>query len=249
MSTTSVPFSARLRAASQGAHEAAESQRYVSALVSGDLDLAAYTDLVVQHHAIYAALEGVGAELRQDPLAGPFVDEDLLRLPALEADLTHLLGPDWADRVEVAPATRVYAERIRTACAGSPERFIAHHYTRYLGDLSGGLYIGRAVARHYGLSEDAGVAFYRFDRITRPKVYKDAYRARLDALPLSEPAEAALLEEVLVAYQHNTAVFAALARHVPEDHVVAAPGPGRASAGAPPAAAAAEGSAGAGATA
>ncbi|GGM18723.1 biliverdin-producing heme oxygenase [Micromonospora yangpuensis] len=217
MSTPDVPFSARLRAASQQAHSDAESQRYVAALVAGDLDLAAYTDLVVQHHTIYAALESVGDRLRDDPLAGGFVDEALLRLPALEADLAHLLGEDWPDRAVPTLAAAGYAARIRAVCADSPERFIAHHYTRYLGDLSGGLHIGRSVARRYGLSDDFGVAFYRFDGIPRPKVYKDAYRARLDALPLSEPAEAALLEEVLVAYRHNTAVFADLARHVPTE--------------------------------
>ncbi|WP_434741398.1 heme oxygenase (biliverdin-producing) [Micromonospora sp. SH-82] len=220
MSTTDVPFSARLRAATQEAHQDAESQRYVSALVSGDLDLAGYTDLVVQHHTIYAALESVGDQLRDDPLAGPFVDEALTRLPALVADLEHLVGDDWPTRTTPTPATVEYADRIREVCADSPERFIAHHYTRYLGDLSGGIHIGRSVARAYGLTDDEGVAFYRFDRIPRPKVYKDAYRARLDALPLSEPAEAALLEEVLVAYRHNTAVFADLARHVPADRAV-----------------------------
>ncbi|WP_428963918.1 biliverdin-producing heme oxygenase [Micromonospora fluostatini] len=228
MSTTSVPFSARVRAASAGAHEAAESQRYVSALVAGDLDLAGYTDLVVQHRAIYAALESAGDHLRDDPLAGPFVDEALIRLPALEADLEHLVGADWAERTTPTPATVAYVERIREVCVDSPERFIAHHYTRYLGDLSGGLHIGRSVARNYGLADDSGVAFYQFDQIPRPKAYKDAYRARLDALPLSEAAATALLEEVLVAYRHNTAVFADLARHVPADPpaAAAAPSPG-----------------------
>ncbi|SCL13978.1 heme oxygenase [Micromonospora nigra] len=221
MSTPSIPFSARLRAASEGAHAAAESQRYVSALVAGDLDVAGYTDLVVQHQAIYAALESTADEMRDDPLAGPFVDDALHRLPALEADLAHLVGPDWADRTGPHAETVAYADRIRDT-ARSPERFVAHHYTRYLGDLSGGLHIGRAVARHYGLSGAAGTAFYHFDRIPEPKAYKDAYRARLDALPLTAESESALLEEALLAYRHNTAVFAALARHVPADGTEAA---------------------------
>ncbi|MFF3854350.1 heme oxygenase (biliverdin-producing) [Micromonospora sp. NPDC002575] len=216
MSTPPIPFSARLRAASQGAHAAAEGQRYVTALVAGDVDLAGYVDLVVQHHALYRALESAAEAMRDDPLAGPFVDDALTRLPALEADLAHLVGPDWARRSAPHPATLAYADRIRAVGVTSPERFIAHHYTRYLGDLSGGRHIGRAVARRYGLSAQAGAGFYAFDRITRPKAYKDAYRARLDALPLDPAAEAALLEEVLLAYRHNTAVFAALARHVPD---------------------------------
>ncbi|SCF06335.1 heme oxygenase [Micromonospora matsumotoense] len=216
MDTPPMPFSARLRAATQGAHSAAESQRYVSALVAGELDIAGYVDLVVQHHALYQALESAAEAMRADPFAGGFVDDALTRLPALEADLTQLAGPDWALRTAPHPATVAYADRIRAVCGTSPVRFIAHHYTRYLGDLSGGLYIGRAVSRRYGLTDGSGVAFYAFDRITRPKAYKEAYRARLDALPLSAADEAALLDEVLVAYRHNMAVFSALARHVPD---------------------------------
>ncbi|WKU06881.1 heme oxygenase (biliverdin-producing) [Micromonospora sp. HUAS LYJ1] len=215
MDTPPLPFSARLRAATQGAHTAAEGQRYVTALVAGELDLAGYLDLVVQHHALYQALESAAEAMRADPVAGVFVDDALTRLPALEADLTALAGPDWARRTAPDPATVAYVERIRAVAGTSPVRFVAHHYTRYLGDLSGGLHIGRAVARRYGLTGQSGAAFYTFARIDRPKAYKEAYRARLDAMALSPADEAALLDEVLVAYRHNSAVFAALARHVP----------------------------------
>ncbi|MFG1780085.1 heme oxygenase (biliverdin-producing) [Micromonospora sp. NPDC049051] len=212
-------FSAELRAASAEAHQSAESQRYVSALLAGDLDRAAYTALVVQYHVIYEALEDAAEAVRHDPLAGPFVDDALTRLPALAADLEFLLGPDWRRRIEPTPATAAYAARLAEVRAGSPERFIAHHYTRYLGDLSGGLHIGRSVARHYGLTGDAGAAFYRFDGIPSPKAYKDAYRARLDGLPLDEAGRARLRDEVLVAYRHNTEVLAALSHLVPAAHV------------------------------
>ncbi|MGW1061620.1 biliverdin-producing heme oxygenase [Micromonospora rubida] len=215
MSTTSIPFSAQLRATGREAHQAAESQRYIAALVAGDLDRAGYTAMVVQHHVIYEALEHAAEAMRHDPFAGPFVDDALTRLPALAADLEFLLGPDWRGRVDPDPATVSYAECIGEACAGSPERFVAHHYTRYLGDLSGGLHIGRSLDRHHGLTGEAGAAFYRFDRVPDPRAYKDAYRARLDALPLDEAGRATLLAEVLVAYRHNTAVLAGLSRLVP----------------------------------
>lgn len=217
MNTPSTPFSARLRAETRQAHQTAESQRFVSALTGGDLDPAGYTALVVQHHVIYEALEGVAELMRDDPVAGPFVDDALIRLPALARDLRVLLGPQWRERIEATPAAIAYAARISAVCAGSPERFIAHHYTRYLGDLSGGRHIARCVARYYGATAENGAAFYQFDQITDAKSYKDAYRARLDALGLSldEAGHATMLAEVLVAYQHNTAVFAELARFVP----------------------------------
>ncbi|MFD6694008.1 heme ABC transporter ATP-binding protein [Micromonospora aurantiaca (nom. illeg.)] len=207
-------FAARLRAETRDAHRSAESQRYVSALTAGELDVAGYTALVVAHHGIYAALEGVADTMRDDPLAGPFVDDALTRLPALAADLRFLLGPRWREVMEPVPAAVAYAARITSACAGSPERFIAHHYNRYLGDLSGGRHIGRCVARYYGVTEEAGASFYTFPGISDPKSYKDAYRARLDALALDEAGRSALRDEVLVAYEHNIAVFTDLGRLV-----------------------------------
>ena len=70
------------------------------------------------------------------------------------------------------------------------------------------------MARYYGVTGEAGASFYRFPRITDPKSYKDAYRARLDALALDETGRAALRDEVLVAYEHNIAVFTDLGRLV-----------------------------------
>jgi heme oxygenase (biliverdin-producing, ferredoxin) len=210
-------FSARLRAASWQDHQAAESQRYVSALVAGELSRDRYADLVAQHYFIYQVLEEAAGAMRDDELAGGFVDQRLTRLPALEADLAFLLGPEWVSRITPSVATKRYVARMQEVCFTFAPAFIAHHYTRYLGDLSGGLFIGRQVAQTYGLSEEGGVAFYNFAEIDDPRGYKNAYRARLDALPLDVTAEAALVGEVAVAYRHNSAVLADLGQeHVPD---------------------------------
>jgi heme oxygenase len=206
-----VPFSTQVRAATLEVHRAAETERFVSDLMGGKLGVADYTRLVIQHYFIYQALEEVAGGHREDPVAGPFVDDALTRLPALVADLTHLVGPDWAERVAPNASTAAYVERIRTACPGRPAAFIAHHYTRYVGDLSGGLAIGRVVNRTYGFVDGVGAKFYEFDAVESPKRYKDAYRARLDALPLDEEGRAELLAEVFLAYRFNTEVFAELA--------------------------------------
>lgn len=76
------------------------------------------------------------------PVAGPFVDEALRRLPAVEADLVSLAGADWRDELVPCAATVADRERMSEVCVASPERFVAHHYTRYMGDLLGGQMIG-----------------------------------------------------------------------------------------------------------
>ena len=165
-----------------------------------------YIALVSQHWAIYEALEGVEPAMRAVPLVAPFLSPALSRLPALETDLAFLIGDDWRDRLELMPATREYATRIREVAAEWPAGYIAHHYTRYLGDLSGGLYIGRVVARQFGF-ETNGIGFYLFDHIADPAAFKDAYRAQLDAAPWAPDERDRVIDEVLVAYDFNTRVF------------------------------------------
>ena len=65
-----------------------------------------------------------------------------------------------------------------------PHLLVAHHYTRYLGDLAGGQVIGRTLEQLYAL-DGQGLAFYAFPDIGRPVPYRRDYRERLDALPLS----------------------------------------------------------------
>jgi heme oxygenase len=179
----------------------------MSALFDGRLPLAAYTEMVAQHHVAYTVLERAGDALAGHPVVGGFVDEALRRVPSLEADLTLLLGPDWRSRVVPSDATRAYCERMVRVGTAHPERFVAHHYTRYMGDLSGGQMIGRVARAAYGFGPGAGAAFYEFDDIDDPSQYKAGYRRRLDEAAWTDEERAALLDEVRVAYRLNTEVF------------------------------------------
>ena len=213
-----VPFSQLLRERSRGEHHQAEGSGFMSALLDGRVDRAGYTAMVAQHLYIYEALEAVGDSLRNDSVAGPFVSDRLTRLPSIRADLAYLCGSAASDVPSPLDATLAYVERIRST-ATWPAGFVAHHYTRYLGDLSGGLAIGAAAARIYGLQPGGdGVRFYRFERIAKPKVFKDDYRARLDTAPWDPAERERVVDEVLTAYRHNTEVFAELDRAYPPRH-------------------------------
>jgi heme oxygenase len=202
-------LSVALREGTRAEHRAAEGTGFVDDLLTGRLDVAAYTDLAVQQHAIYTALEGAAAELvRHDARAGAVVLAELRRVPAIDADLHHLLGPTPGARPVVRAATRDYADRLRST-ATHLTRWVAHAYTRYLGDLAGGQVIHRALQQHYGLA-DAGLSFYRFDGPRAVKPLRDLYRARLDALPLSAAEQHAVVAEARLAFGHNRAVLAAL---------------------------------------
>jgi len=161
-------FSEALRAATWRDHEEAETSAYMTALLAGELDRSGYAALVAQHWFIYQVLEEAAAAMADDPVARPFLFPELVRLPALEEDLDVLVGDGWREGIRALPSTAAYCNRMREVCLDSPGALVAHHYTRYLGDLSGGQHIGRVVARVYDLP-GPGASFYRFEGIPDPR--------------------------------------------------------------------------------
>ena len=204
------PFSTALRERSHGAHSHSEHAGFMADLMRGRGTRDDYIALVAQHWFIYAALEAAAERMRHDPVAAPFISDKLTRLPALEADLEFLIGPDWRARVSPLPTTARYVARIAEVGATWPGGFVAHHYTRYLGDLSGGQFIGKVMSRQFGF-ETNGIGFYLFGDIADPHAFKEVYREQLDAAPWDAAEQERVIDEVLVAYRFNTDLFADLA--------------------------------------
>lgn len=204
--TEPVSFSAAIRDRSHAAHSGSEGAGFMTDLMAERGSLDDYAALVVQHWFIYEALEEAAAALRTDAVVAPFLSPELDRLPSIEADLDHLLGRSWREGISPLPATQRYVDRIREVGATWPGGLVAHHYTRYLGDLSGGQFIGRILARQFGFAED-GVRFYRFDGIADTRAFKDAYRQLLDRAAWDAEEQERIIEEVLLAYRFNTELF------------------------------------------
>lgn len=214
--TSDTPFSTVIRTASQEQHTEAENSGFMADLLGGGLGVAAYRLYTEQLWFVYEALEDAAERLAGDPVAGPFVTRALYRREALARDLDHLHGgTDWRTRLRPLPATAEYAGRIAEVGRDWPGGYVAHHYTRYLGDLSGGQVIRDRAERLWNLPRRGdGVRFYVFDDIGSPAAFKRAYRERLDALPVDEWEKQRIVDECRRAFRLNTAVFAALARCV-----------------------------------
>jgi heme oxygenase (biliverdin-producing, ferredoxin) len=209
------PLSTVLRQATWGAHEEVESGPLEAALAEGRLRVEVYADLLAQSRAVYRSIETVAPRMAGDPVAGPFVRPEVFRTAHVERDLAYYWGERWSDRVDLLPETERYVERIDTVAAGDAIAWIAHGYTRYLADLSGGLVIDKAITEAYGLDQD-GRWLYTFDLPSGvdPKTWKNAYRQLLNVLDLDTATAVRLVEEALVAYQCNIALNDALvARH------------------------------------
>jgi heme oxygenase len=200
-------FAARLRADTKPQHQRAESTPYLDALMRGEIDQLGYAAMVAQHYFAYEVLEEAGRIMRDDPVAGEFATAELERVPALVADLTALLGNGWADSIAPNAATTTYCDRMREVCFSWPGGFVAHHYTRYLGDLSGGQFVRRGVEERLGLDPRTGTGFYVFDAIDDQAQFKADYRAKLDVAPWSAEEQSAITREAALAYDLNTEVL------------------------------------------
>ena len=205
-----IPFSQALRERTRTVHEQSEGATFMQDLMSGKGSREDYIHLLTQHWYIYDALEEAAGWLAGDPVATLFISPKLTRLPAIEADLEFLIGDDWRDRVTTLPSTLRYTARIREVGSTWPGGFVAHHYTRYLGDLSGGQIIRTLLQRQYGF-ETNGVGFYLFNDIAKPKVFKDVYRAQLDAVDWTDEERDRVIAEVALAFRFNTELFDDLA--------------------------------------
>lgn len=202
-----IPFSQALRERTWSGHGESEGAGFMHDLMTGKGTREDYVALVAQHYFVYEALETAAARFADDAEARPFLSEQLTRLPALESDLEYLLGADWRDQISPLPTTDRYVARIREIEAdGWAGGFVAHHYTRYLGDLSGGQAIGRLMKRHFGF-ETNGILFYLFDQIADPKAFKETYRDQLDAVAWDDAERDRVIDEVLFAYRLNTELF------------------------------------------
>lgn len=208
--STIIPFSQALRERTRGGHSESEGASFMDDLMTGKGSREDYVALVAQHYFIYEALEAAADAMKDDAVAAAFISPQLTRLPALESDLEFLLGPYWRERISPLPTTVAYTDRIDGVAATWNGGFVAHHYTRYLGDLSGGQIIRTLMQRQFGF-ETNGVGFYLFDEIAKPREFKDRYREQLDSVGWSADERERVIDEVMIAYRFNTDLFTDLA--------------------------------------
>jgi len=209
MDTTVTPFSELLRRRTMRSHGSSADSGFMHDLVGGRCDVADYAALLGQYAFVYDALERAADRMADHPVAAPFVTSQLTRMPAIRADLEYLVGPDWSELVCPLPATTAYVRRLNEVAATWPGGFVAHHYTRYLGDLSGGHAMGRLLGEQFGFDTN-GILFYIFDQVADPSAFQDTYRAQLDAAPWSAEERERVIAEVELAYALDAGLLAGL---------------------------------------
>jgi heme oxygenase (biliverdin-producing, ferredoxin) len=192
----------RLRTGTAAAHREAEGASFVKAIFDATVSRADYVRFLHALKAVYGALEAGLEASRHDPRVAPLALGDVYRSEALAADLAFYGG---ALPAPLAATTR-YVTQLESISRTAPHRLVAHAYTRYLGDLSGGQSLKKCIQRAFGLQGSAGVAFYEFSAITDLNAFKGQYRSVLDTLPLSASEQQDVVDEAIQAFELNAAV-------------------------------------------
>ncbi len=206
----SMALSVQLREGTKESHRLAERTAFIQKFFSGQLTVEEYKVFLVQLYYVYSALEEKAEANSGHEDFGKVHFDSLHRKEALMKDLNYFYKNDSWKEILPSDATKAYVERIRVLSNSWVQGLIAHHYTRYLGDLSGGQVLKRIVAKTFNLSDGEGLAFYDFPEIEDHAGFKEAYRQQMDSIQVDSDSSQKIVDEANLAFQLNRDVFASM---------------------------------------
>ncbi|XP_042341270.1 heme oxygenase-like [Plectropomus leopardus] len=205
---TDMDLSEQIKKVTKESHVRAENTELMLSFQRGRVTLPQYKLLLCSLYDIYQALEEAMDRNSAHPAVAPiYFPAELARLEAIEKDLEYFYGEDWREKIVVPAATKRYSHRLRQIGKENPEFLVAHAYTRYLGDLSGGQVLGRITQKSLGLKGSEGLSFFAFPGVSSPNLFKQLYRSRMNSVELTEEERNGVLEEAVRAFELNIQVF------------------------------------------
>ena len=202
----SVNLATQLREGTKKSHSMAENVGFVKCFLKGVVEKNSYRKLVGNLYFVYSAMEEEMDKLREHPIVSQIYYPKLNRKQSLEQDLQFYYGPNWRQEVKISTAGQAYVDRIHEIAATQPELLVAHSYTRYLGDLSGGQIL-KKIAQNAMNLQDGGTAFYEFAGIDDEKAFKTNYRQAMNDLPIDQATAEQIVDEANAAFGMNMKLF------------------------------------------
>ena len=169
-----------LKEGTKKSHTAAENTKFVSSFLRGVLNPEEYRKLLTNFYYVYDVME-FHIKNSDDPRVKSIYYPELERKKYIEEDLEYYYGPEWRDMQEPSEAAATYFYRIHEVAEQDPYLLIAHHYTRYIGDLSGGKILKGITERVLKPPVGKGLKFYEFPDIPNAKDFKNNYRSMYGA--------------------------------------------------------------------
>jgi heme oxygenase len=204
---------ASLYVRTRGLHLEAEQSGIIADVLRGDASRDGYILLLRNLYPAYTAMEQGLARHDRTPGLDRLSAYRFDRAGAIAADLGALCGANWTTEIPVLPAGENYARVIAQAAEGDGSALIAHAYTRYLGDLSGGQIVHKLLAKSLQLRPDQ-LSMYAFSGFPDPATLKNEYRHALEYAGTLAVDPARVIEEGATAFSLNIALSVAVHDHV-----------------------------------
>ena len=200
-------FAAQIKQGTKESHSAAENTKFVASFLRGVLDPEEYRKLIANFYFVYSAMEEEVEALKDHPVVGKINLPELPRKESLKEDLSYYYGPSWETEIKQSEACVKYVNRIREIAKDDPNLLVGHHYTRYLGDLSGGQILRGIAENSLKPEKGKGLSFYDFSVISDSKNYKKVYRQLLDGLDVGQDDVDNIIREANYAFKLNMYMF------------------------------------------
>lgn len=198
----------KLRNGTQHAHTAAEHTDFMKRFVKGNISKETLGQLLGNLYYVYNQLETELQSQQNHPVLSKIYFPELNRTAKLATDLGFYYGENWQNTFQPTPAAKAYMAQIQSvAQSNAPELLIAHAYTRYMGDLSGGQMLQRIAQTALGLESHQGITFYDFDDIQDANEFKVKYRDALDSLPVDDVLVDRIVAEANTAFSLNISMM------------------------------------------
>jgi len=204
-----VALAGQLREGTKKSHTMAENTGFVACFLKGVVEKTSYRKLIGDLYFVYKAMEEEIDRLVQEdhPVIKHIGFKELFRRQTLEKDLEFYYGNNWLDQIKISESAQSYVNRIRLVANESPELLVGHHYTRYIGDLSGGQILKKIAKKALNLRGDDGLNFYEFKLIEDEKLFKKSYSETLNKLPIDQKIADNIIDEANEAFAYNMKMF------------------------------------------
>nr|XP_055185359.1 heme oxygenase 1 [Nyctereutes procyonoides] len=212
-------LSEALKEATKEVHTQAENAEFMKNFQKGQVTRKGFKLVMASLYHVYEALEEEIEHNRENPVYAPlYFPEELHRKAALERDMAFWYGPRWHEAIPYTQATRRYVQRLQEVGRREPELLVAHAYTRYLGDLSGGQVLKKIAQKALDLpSSGEGVDFFTFPNIASATKFKQLYRSRMNSLEMTPAVRQRVIEEAKTAFLLNIQLFEELQELLSKD--------------------------------
>ncbi|KAI8990028.1 heme oxygenase-domain-containing protein [Pilobolus umbonatus] len=201
-------------------HRAAETSVFTRRFMKGDITADEYGLYINSLYFVYKYMEELLEQYKEHPVVKLiYFPHELNRQESLKQDMAYFYGEEAVPRL-VDPATmpssvKKYVETMKEACLKNPALLIAHSYTRYLGDLSGGQMLAKRLKKSVLKLEEGdsswdttiGLNFYMFNTLGNHTDFKNFYRERLNAAKVDKKTRDLIVAESVVSFELNIGLF------------------------------------------